>query len=62
MPIDDLEPRNQAKKLMPLDTMSVDELKEYITELQAELVRAESEKAAKAAHMAAMAALFKKPE
>jgi uncharacterized small protein (DUF1192 family) len=62
MLIDDLEPQKQAKRPKPLDTLSIDELKDYVTELKAEIVRVEAAITAKQAHMAAMAALFKKPE
>ncbi len=62
MLIDDLEPQKQSKKPKPLDALSVDELKEYVTELKAEIVRVEAAMAAKQAHMAAMASLFKTPE
>jgi uncharacterized small protein (DUF1192 family) len=58
---DDLEPQKQTKKLRPLDDMSVDELKEYIANLQAEIARVEVAMKAKQSHMAAMDALFKKP-
>ena len=62
MLIDDLEPQKQSKKPKPLDTLSIDELKEYVTELKAEIVRVEAAIGAKQAHMAAMASLFKTPE
>jgi uncharacterized small protein (DUF1192 family) len=58
---DDLEPRTRAKKPKPLDNMSVDELKAYVAELQAEILRVEAAINAKQTHMAAMDALFKKP-
>ncbi|HTJ62232.1 MAG TPA: DUF1192 domain-containing protein [Alphaproteobacteria bacterium] len=59
---DDLEPQKQTRKLKPLDDMSVDELKEYVVNLQAEIARVEATMKAKQSHMAAMDALFKKPE
>ena len=58
---DDLEPQKQTKKPKPLDDMSVDELKEYVANMQAEIVRVEAAIKAKQTHMAAMDALFKKP-
>ena len=56
---DDLEPRNGPKKPKPLDGMSVDELRDYIDALKAEITRVEATLSAKSAHMAAAAALFK---
>lgn len=58
---DDLEPQKQTRKPKPLDDMSVDELKDYIVNLQAEIARVETAMKAKQSHMAAMDALFKKP-
>jgi uncharacterized small protein (DUF1192 family) len=59
---DDLEPQKQTKKPKPLDDMSIDDLKEYVANLQAEIARVEVAIKAKQAHMTAMDALFKKPE
>ncbi|MDB5395783.1 MAG: hypothetical protein JWM91_3289 [Rhodospirillales bacterium] len=56
---DDLEPQKQTKKPKPLDDMSVNELKDYVAALQAEIIRVEAAIKAKVAHMAAMDALFK---
>ena len=56
---DDLEPRNAPKKPKPLDTMSVDDLKNYVAALKAEITRAEAAIEAKSAHLAAAAAFFK---
>ena len=58
---DELEPQKQTKKPKPLDDMSVSDLKEYVVNLQAEIARVEAAIKAKQTHMAAMAALFKKP-
>jgi uncharacterized small protein (DUF1192 family) len=58
---DDLEPQKQTRKPKPLDDMSVDELKGYVANLQAEIVRVEAAIKAKQTHMAAMDALFKTP-
>ncbi len=58
---DDLEPQKQTKKPKPLDDMSIDDLKEYVANLQAEIARVEVAIEAKQAHMSAMDALFKKP-
>ena len=61
MDFEDLEPRNKVKKPKPLDDMSVGDLKEYVTALQAEIVRVEAAIKAKQAHLEAMNALFKGP-
>jgi uncharacterized small protein (DUF1192 family) len=58
---DDDEPRNKPAKPKPLDGLSVDDLKTYIADLEAEIARAEAAMKAKQAHIAAMAALFKTP-
>jgi uncharacterized small protein (DUF1192 family) len=58
---DDLEPQKQTKKPKPLDDMSIDDLKEYVANLQAEIARVEVAIKAKQTHMTAMDALFKKP-
>lgn len=58
---DDNEPRNRPKKPKPLDNMSVEELREYIGALKAEILRVETAMNAKSAHMSAADALFKKP-
>jgi uncharacterized small protein (DUF1192 family) len=58
---DDLEPQKQTKKPKPLDDMSIDDLKEYVANLEAEIARVEVAIKAKQTHMTAMDALFKKP-
>jgi uncharacterized small protein (DUF1192 family) len=58
---DDLEPQKQTRKPKLLDDMSIDDLKEYVVNLKAEIARVEAAIKAKQAHMAAMDALFKKP-
>ena len=58
---DDLEPTNRPRKPKPLDGMSVDELREYVDALKAEIARAEAAIGAKSAHRAAADAFFKKP-
>lgn len=59
---EDLPPRKK-KRLEPpvLDTLGVEELRLYITELQEEIRRAEAEIKAKQAHAAAAALFFKPP-
>jgi uncharacterized small protein (DUF1192 family) len=59
MLFDDLEPAKATPKQKSLDAMSIHELKYYIGELRAEIIRVEAAIAAKSAHMASAAALFK---
>ncbi len=56
---DDLDPRKPKKILKPLDSYSIDELKEYIGNLKAEIIRAEAEIIKKEAHKNAAASFFK---
>jgi len=56
---DDLDPRKPKKILKPLDNYSIEELKEYITNLEAEIVRAGEWIAKKEAHKNAAANFFK---
>ncbi len=59
--LDDLDPRN-AKKAKPLnlDDMNIEDLKEYIDVLKAEIVRVEAKVKAKQSHASAAASFFKK--
>ncbi|MFO1060524.1 MAG: DUF1192 domain-containing protein [Dongiaceae bacterium] len=59
MDTDDLEPQKKAVKPRDLDGMSVAELKDYIAGLEAEIGRARAKIAAKEAHRAGAAALFR---
>jgi uncharacterized small protein (DUF1192 family) len=59
MDTDDLEPLKRVPKPKDLDTMSVAELKDYISGLEAEIERARAKIAAKEAHRAGAAGLFK---
>jgi uncharacterized small protein (DUF1192 family) len=61
MLFDDLEPQKPVPKPKQLDGMSVDELRAYIADLQAEIVRVEAAVKAKEAHKLAAAAFFKTP-
>ena len=56
---DDLDPRKPKKVLKKLDSMSLDELDEYIAGLKEEIQRAEVEIGRKKAHMTAASTLFK---
>jgi len=59
MDTDDLEPRKAKPKPKNLDPMSVEDLMEYIEELNAEIRRVEENMAKKKAHLSAAAGLFK---
>lgn len=56
---DDNEPQKKKPQLKKLDNFSVDELYEYIAEMQAEIVRAEAEIKKKKAASDAAATFFK---
>ena len=56
---DDLDPRTKKPKLRNLDALSVEELRDYIDELEAEIVRVEAEIGKKQKHMNAASSLFK---
>jgi uncharacterized small protein (DUF1192 family) len=59
MEIEDLEPRNKAPAPRELDSLSVEELNAYIGQLEAEIDRVKVKIAAKQAHLAGAASLFK---
>lgn len=56
---DDNDPKTRQPKLRPLDKYSVAELRDYIVQLKAEIVRTEAELGKKEQHKSAMDALFK---
>lgn len=56
---DDLDPRKPKKVLKPLDNYSIEELKEYIENLKAEILRAEQEIVKKEKHKNAADKFFK---
>ena len=58
--LDDLDPRQKKSQPRNLDTMNIDDLKEYVTVLKTELARVEEKIQAKQSHAAAAASLFKK--
>jgi uncharacterized small protein (DUF1192 family) len=58
----DLSPQRKKPAPLNLYSLSVPELKEYIAELKAEILRAEEETARKEKHLRAADALFKKQE
>ena len=59
MEIEDLEPRKKAVAPKELDSLSVQELTDYIGELEAEIARVKTKIAAKQAHLSGAASLFK---
>jgi uncharacterized small protein (DUF1192 family) len=58
--LDDLDPRQKKTAPKNLDPMSVEELREYIAVLAAEIARAEGKIKAKQSHAAAASSFFKK--
>jgi uncharacterized small protein (DUF1192 family) len=59
MELEDLEPRKKAPAPRELDSLSIEELKEYIAQLEAEIERVKLKIAGKEAHLAGAAGLFK---
>jgi uncharacterized small protein (DUF1192 family) len=57
---DDLEPLKKKSQQRNLDPMSVEELREYIAALKAEIARVEEKIKAKQSHASAAASFFKK--
>ena len=57
---DDLEPLTKKSQPRNLDPMSVEELREYIAILKAEIARVEEKVKAKQSHASAAASFFKK--
>jgi len=57
---EELEPQKKKPQLKKLDSLSVDELRDYISELQSEITRTEAEIARKKASAAAADTFFKK--
>ncbi|NDH62425.1 MAG: DUF1192 domain-containing protein [Alphaproteobacteria bacterium] len=57
---DDLEPLKKKSQPRNLDPMSVEELREYIAILKAEIARVEEKVKAKQSHASAAASFFKK--
>jgi len=56
---DDTDPKTKKQKPRSLDNMSVPELRGYIEQLKAEIVRVEAEAQKKEKHKAAADAFFK---
>ncbi len=58
--LDDLDPKQKKSQPRNLDVMNIEDLKEYMVILKAELERVEAKIKAKRSHAAAAASLFKK--
>ena len=58
--LDDLDPKNKKAQARNLDALNIEDLKEYVAVLKAELVRVEEKIKAKQSHAAAAASFFKK--
>jgi uncharacterized small protein (DUF1192 family) len=58
--LDDLDPRQKKPQPKNLDAMNIEDLKEYIAVLKAEIVRVEDKLKAKQSHASVAASLFKK--
>ncbi|HEY2889532.1 MAG TPA: DUF1192 domain-containing protein [Dongiaceae bacterium] len=56
---EDLEPRKKKVVLRDLDSLSVQELTDYIGEMETEITRVKAKIAAKQAHLSGAASLFK---
>ena len=56
---DDLDPKTKKARPRVLDNLSTLELREYIAQLQAEIVRVEADMQKKEKHRAALDALFR---
>lgn len=56
---DDLDPKKKAAQLRDLGTLGIEELRDYIAQLQAEIIRAEAAIAAKEKVKSGAEALFK---
>lgn len=57
--LDDLDPRHKKSPPRNLDSMSIEDLEEYVAVLKAEIVRVEDKLKAKRSHATAAASLFK---
>lgn len=60
MDFDELEPRAKPSKPRDLSSYSVEEMKEYIAHMQAEIARVEAALAAKQSYRSSADAFFKK--
>ncbi|CDK98132.1 conserved protein of unknown function [Magnetospirillum gryphiswaldense MSR-1 v2] len=60
MDVDDLDPKKKTAQSRDLGTLGVEELRDYIAQLQAEIIRAEATIAAKEKVKSGAEALFRK--
>lgn len=60
MDLEDLEPRKQKPKPKDLDALGVDELEEYLANLQSEAERVKQKIAAKKSYLSGADTLFKR--
>jgi len=60
MDLEDLEPRKQKPKPKDLDVMGVEELEDYLANLEAEAERVKEKIAAKKSYMSGAESLFKR--
>jgi len=58
--LDDLDPKQKKPQLKNLDSLNIEDLKEYVAVLQAEIARVEEKLKSKQSHAAAADAFFKK--
>lgn len=58
--VDDLEPLRRKPKPRDLDGLSIEELNDYVANMEAEIRRVREKIAAKQSHTSAAAALFRK--
>ena len=58
--LDDLDPQQKKPQPKNLDAMNIEDLKEYVAALKAELARVEDKIKAKQSHASAAASFFKK--
>jgi len=58
--LDDLDPRHKKTKPLNLDDMNIEDLKEYVAVLKAEIERVEAKIKAKQGHASAAESLFKR--
>lgn len=58
--LDDLDPKQKKSQPRNLDSMNIDDLKEYVAVLKVELARVEEKIKSKQSHAAAAASFFKK--
>jgi len=56
---EDLEPRKALKKPLDLDVLGVEQLEEYLQDLEAEAAQVKEKIAAKKAYLASVDSLFK---